>query len=57
MMAFGFEGQGNGRWQCPQGEEEGQASSQRDSVPWVHQSGQKADDLEASQIKLVQRSQ
>lgn len=32
-----------------------QASSQSDSVPWVHQSGQKADDLEASQIKLVEK--
>ena len=57
MMAFGFEGQGNGRWQGPQGEEEVQASSQSDSIPWVHQSGQKADDLEASPIKLVEKSQ
>lgn len=28
MMAFGFEGQGAGRWRCPQGEEEVQAPSQ-----------------------------
>ena len=32
----------NGRWRGPQGEEEVQASSQSDSVPWVHQSGQKS---------------
>lgn len=28
-----------------------------DTVPWVHQPGQKGDDPEASQIKLVQRGQ
>lgn len=56
MMAFGFEGEGLGGGSVLR-EKRRCRHLLSDTVPWVHQPGQKGDDPEASQIKLVQRGQ